>query len=804
MASRGGHDGGRVDEGGKVAADGGGDMSAGRRTRRSRRRGGRGRRSRRRAPWSAFELRSLSIKWLPASHAVGIFESGGDLIASNLTDSHQRDDRGVGDRDQARTARTEELAWRRPRPACAGAVVGEGDAAPPASWVAITPEVTSRAVCRKIISELVNMYKDSHLGRLTPAYDGRKSLYTAGALPFTSQQFKIKLAEKDRGDKEFGVTIKYAGRADLHHLQQFLHGRQFDAPQETIQVLDVVLREYPSQNYVTVARSFFSKELGATKDIGDGLECWRGYYQSLRPTQMGLSLNIDIAATSFYKSISVIAFAKEYLNMRDAPRTLTEKQRIALKKALRGVRVEVTHRKDCRRRYKINGLTNEPLGQLMFPVDDKGNKMRVVQYFQEKYRCKLDYLTWPCIQCGSDSRPTHLPMEVCKIVEGQRFSKKLNEKQVTEILRATCQRPDKREKSIWEMVMENKYEDDKYAQEFGIKVAKQLTSVEARVLPPPMLKYHDSGKEKTCNPRVGAWNMINKKMVNGGKIDSWACVSFSRNLHPDAVNWFCQSLFGVCNNIGMSIARDPVIKVLYERANNVEGALRTVHAQATTALRGGTLQLLLIILPEISGSYGTIKRVCETELGLISQCCLPKHVQACKPQYMENVALKINVKAGGRNTVLSDALNRRMPFVSDKPTIIFGADVTHPQPGEDSSASIAAVVASMDWPEVTKYKGLISSQPHRQEIIKDLYTTTQDSQKGIISGGMISYARCTRSVSVVPPAYYAHLAAFRARYYVEGDSDVGSSSVGGTRVKSGDIRPIPRVKDNVKEVMFYC
>ena len=26
------------------------------------------------------------------------------------------------------------------------------------------------------------------------------------------------------------------------------------------------------------------------------------------------------------------------------------------------------------------------------------------------------------------------------------------------------------------------------------------------------------------------------------------------------------------------------------------------------------------------------------------------------------------------------------------------------------------------------------------------------------------YARCPRAVSVVPPAYYAHLAAFRARY----------------------------------------
>ncbi|ONK59952.1 uncharacterized protein A4U43_C08F12640 [Asparagus officinalis] len=34
------------------------------------------------------------------------------------------------------------------------------------------------------------------------------------------------------GDKEFGVAIKYAGHADLHHLQQFLHERQLDAPQE--------------------------------------------------------------------------------------------------------------------------------------------------------------------------------------------------------------------------------------------------------------------------------------------------------------------------------------------------------------------------------------------------------------------------------------------------------------------------------------------------------------------------------------------------------------------------------------------
>lgn len=88
---------------------------------------------------------------------------------------------------------------------------------------------------------------------------------------------------------------------------------------------------------------------------------------------------------------------------------------------------------------------------------------------------------------------------------------------------------------------------------------------------------------------------------------------------------------------------------------------------------------------------GDLKRICETDLGLVSQCCLNKHVFRMSKQYLANVALKINVKVGGRNTVLVDAISRRIPLVSDRPTIIFGADVTHPHPGEDSSPSIAAV-----------------------------------------------------------------------------------------------------------------
>ena len=65
--------------------------------------------------------------------------------------------------------------------------------------VTITPEVSSRTVNRAIMAELVRLYKESDLGTRLPAYDGRKSLYTAGELPFAWKEFKIKLVDQEDG-----------------------------------------------------------------------------------------------------------------------------------------------------------------------------------------------------------------------------------------------------------------------------------------------------------------------------------------------------------------------------------------------------------------------------------------------------------------------------------------------------------------------------------------------------------------------------------------------------------------------------
>lgn len=610
--------------------------------------------------------------------------------------------------------------------------------------VTVTPEVSSRTVNRAIMAELVKMYKESHLGMRLPAYDGRKSLYTAGELPFKWKEFTIKLIDEDdvingpKREREYKVVIKFVARANLHHLGQFLAGKRADGPKEALQILDIVLRELSIKRYCPVGRSFFSPDIRKPQPLGDGLEAWCGFYQSIRPTQMGLSLNIDMASAAFIEALPVIEFVAQLLGKDVSSRPLSDSDRVKIKKALRGVKVEVTHRGNVRRKYRVSGLTSQPTRELVFPVDDNLTMKSVVEYFQEMYGFTIKNTHLPCLQVGNQKKANYLPMEACKIVEGQRYTKRLSEKQITSLLKVTCQRPRDRENSILQTVQHNDYNEDPYAKEFGIKISEKQASVEARVLPAPWLKYHETGKEKDCLPQVGQWNMMNKKMINGMTVSRWACINFSRSVQESIARGFCNELAQMCQVSGMEFNPEPIIPIYMARPDQVEKALKHVYHSCVNKLKGKELELLLVILPDNNGSlYGDVKRICETDLGLITQCCLTKHVFKISKQYLANVSLKINVKMGGRNTVLLDAISCRIPLVSDIPTIIFGADVTHPENGEDSSPSIAAVVASQDWPEVTKYAGLVCAQAHRQELIQDLYKTWHDPARGTVSGGMI-------------------------------------------------------------------
>ncbi len=74
--------------------------------------------------------------------------------------------------------------------------------------VSINPESKSRATNREVLNDLIKLHGKTSLGGKLPAYDGRKSLYTAGSLPFESEEFVVKLIDPEKKDKERFVGCK--------------------------------------------------------------------------------------------------------------------------------------------------------------------------------------------------------------------------------------------------------------------------------------------------------------------------------------------------------------------------------------------------------------------------------------------------------------------------------------------------------------------------------------------------------------------------------------------------------------------
>lgn len=59
-----------------------------------------------------------------------------------------------------------------------------------------------------------------------------------------------------------------------------------------------------------------------------------------------------------------------------------------------------------------------------------------------------------------------------------------------------------------------------------------------------------------------------------------------------------------------------------------------------------------------------------------------------------------------------------------------------------------------------------TSRPSHYHVLWDDNNFTADELQSLTYQLCHTYVRCTRSVSIPAPAYYAHLVAFRARYHL--------------------------------------
>eukprot|EP00250_Pteridium_aquilinum_P007883 c17510_g1_i1 orf=331-3054(-) len=608
--------------------------------------------------------------------------------------------------------------------------------------VTIEPE-PPKGLQRVIMEQAVKGHGEKLQGAL-PAYDGQRALYTARALA-EEVEMEIELVEERDGPRRrnnrFKITLREASKIDMGLLQEYLAGKHRVLPQEGLQALDIVLREVAVRYFVPRGRCFFGSHFGESS-LGGGIQAYSGFYQSIRPAQNGLlTLNIDIAAAPFLEAVFLHEFlAKAFRkDVRDLNQELArpdgygDQARVKAKKLLKGIRVEAVHSPGAKRKYRIQSISNEPLRNLRFDMD--GVSVSVVEYFSRTYNYQVMFPGLPAVESGTKERKRYLPMEVCKIVAGQPFMKSMSEAQKKALLGVTCVPPGARKDTTEKIEGELRSNTFALANEFGVLVNRLLTEIPARVLPAPTIQYHSA--EVQPMPGLGSWNMRNKRMVSGCRIVRWSLINFSNNLHEKAVIEFCRRLPRECDTYGLSMNPDMAVGHITEKRGDAEGAIKHLNRQCFERFKQD-LDLLICIMPQTDNKsiYAAVKRVCEIELGVMSQCCLSDHVRNGRPEYIANLLLKVNIKMGGYNARLVDEQNRRLPLISEVRSIIIGADVSHPRVGDDSSPSISAVTASMDWPYFSQYEAIVQSQRQREEVCEEFFWEREDQQGMRQTGGI--------------------------------------------------------------------
>eukprot|EP00257_Ricinus_communis_P027453 XP_025014867.1 protein argonaute 2 isoform X2 [Ricinus communis] len=545
-------------------------------------------------------------------------------------------------------------------------------------------------------------------------YDGEKNIFSTVSLP--TGKFKVELS-KNEGIRirSFMVELQLVNELKCDKLNDYLRGRVVSVPREVLQALDVVMKENPMRQMIYAGRIFHPIMPYPGDDLRRGITASRGIKHTLKPTSQGLALCLDYSVLPLLKQMPVIDFLKEHIrgfNLNNFRAFRREVERV-----LKELKVTVNHR-TTGQKFKIAGLTHDDTQDISFEVDRiSERKVWLVDYFKEKYNKNITHRNIPCLDLGKKNRTNYVPMEFCSIAKGQRFAMEdLDRNQSEKLRRISLASPKSREGMICDMIQSSDGPcGGDISQNFGIGTDLNMTKVTGRVLAPPELKLGNSGGRPTAVDRDKChWNLFKKSVVHSKPIRLWGVLNFGSN----DLEKFIPEL--ISNSEKLGIHMDEPLFCLHHPMNllhnvdNLQQLLESVNNECYKRNGGEYLQILVCVLPKEDPGYSNLKWICETKVGIVTQCCLSENAFRPKAQFLANLALKINAKLGGSNVELF----KQPQCLQSKGHVMFiGADVNHPSSYNSTSPSIAAVVATMNWPAANQYGALICPQDHRAEKI---------------------------------------------------------------------------------------
>jgi len=254
-----------------------------------------------------------------------------------------------------------------------------------------------------------------------------------------------------------------------------------------------------------------------------------------------------------------------------------------------------------------------------------------------------------------------------------------------------------------------------------------MITVTGRVLAPPQPVYAQN-KVAKIGPK-GDWNMEGHQFVKGGKIEKWTYLHIrygerDDELREPPLQELMNEFHGEMLKYGINVGQ------IYHSANAVMNVrkgdpkdLEKLEPVLTTIKKLG-YKLLFIVLPakEIP-LYSRIKYIADYKVGLHTVCAVAAKLKKyreprLRQQHWANIALKVNLKFGGRNQRLQSAT--ALGIIEKGQTMLVGIDVTHPSPGSIKECpSIAGVVASINK-DCAQWSASVRSQGSRVEIVEEL------------------------------------------------------------------------------------
>ncbi|KAF9910844.1 Protein argonaute 10 [Linnemannia zychae] len=561
----------------------------------------------------------------------------------------------------------------------------------------ISPEVPPRRN-RELWQELQRHSILSDIGTLV-AYDGRHSIFSPKQLPAVHDNggavtIKIELAGQKQ---EIAFKIMHVAEVEMEALVNFVRTGQYTQDcTDAIQALNVALTHKPYSNMVTVGRSVFSPD--GAQDLRGGIEMWHGIYHTVRLGQRQLFVNVDRSAGAFVKGGIAIELMRSIAPRWNPSQPLDRRDRESIEMVLKGCYFRVTHRgKQFKRKYKMTQLSRSGADDTWFDhtTNDGGSrKVSVEQYYSHTYNSRLSYPRAPCLGVpGRNNTVAFFPAELCYFESGQPYKKKLNEEQVSAMLRAATMKPDARIHKIMQSLQTLDFKNNPFLQAFGMSISERMSNVPARILPAPKIEFARGVK---VQPRQGAWELnASQQYLSGATLRSWGILVFENEsrLQRFKVEGFVRRLVQVLSTAGMNVAMmEPPIGY-----TQPQGSIDREVGQARRRIENicqSPLQLLIAMLPGKGLIYPEIKAFAETSAsGLMTQCALTSKIEKANDAYCRLLGMKILAKLGGTVNRLEE---NSLGIIERGRTLVVGADVTHAAPGETDRPSIASVVALVD------------------------------------------------------------------------------------------------------------